>query len=65
MKRDNLIIQKYEIALSSSYENIYNFIRVLNNSGKVIKIKDLTLKNGEQYSSDINLKMDIDYYLNL
>lgn len=64
-KENNLLIQPIEINLKSEYESIYNFIRFLENSARVIKIKELSLKPVKPFAKSLTLTAKIEVYLNL
>ena len=64
-KENNLVIQPVEINLNAEYENIFNYIRFLENSGQVIKIKELKLKPVKPVTKILTLKANIEIYLNI
>ena len=59
------IEQPVEISLESDYENIYNYVRFLENSSRIIKMKELKFKPMKTGLSILKLKANIEVYLNL
>jgi Tfp pilus assembly protein PilO len=65
IKENHLWLQPIEVSLNSGYENIYNYIRFLENSSRVIKIKGLYFKPEKPLKPELDLKANIEVYLNL
>lgn len=63
--RDNLLLQPIEIELTSQYENYYNFIRFLENSPKVIIVKEIAVHQLESGSKYLKIDTKLEVYLNL
>jgi Tfp pilus assembly protein PilO len=64
-KKDNLWMQPVEVNISSSYENIYNFTRYLESSSKVAVLKELSFKPEKILKPKLEMKAEIEFYLNL
>ena len=64
-KKDNLWMQPVEVNISSSYGNIYNFTRYLESSSKVAVLKELSFKPEEMLKPKLEMKAEIEFYLNL
>ena len=64
-ENDQLWLQPVEISLESDYENIYNYVRFLENSSRIIKMKELKFKPMKTGLSILKLKANIEVYLNL
>lgn len=65
LRKDNLWLQPVEINISSKFENIYNFTRYLESSSRVAVLKELQFKPEEMLSSKLNVKANLEFYLNL
>ena len=65
LRKDNLWMQPIEVNISSSYGNIYNFTRYLESSSKVAVLKELSFKPEEMLKPELEMKAEIEFYLNL
>ena len=65
IKRDNLWLQPIDMTITAMYENFYNFIRFLENSQKVVLVKEITLKNENSVNGKIKINTTFEVYLNL
>ena len=63
--KDNLWLQPLEVSLQSNYQSIFNFLRILENSSKVILINELTYKPDELLKNKLNFTAKLEVYLNL
>lgn len=64
-KKDNVILQPLEVNLTAKYENAYNLVRFLETAKKVILIKSLALTPKEPLSDSLNIKTELEVYMNL
>ena len=64
-KENHLWLQPIEISLNAEYENIYNYIRFLENSSRIVKVQELIFKPLKPGSPKLSLKANIEVYLNL
>lgn len=62
-EKNDLYFQPIGIVLNADYEKIFNFVRFLENSERVIRIKNLTLK--EKESKHLIVNIELEAYLNL
>jgi Tfp pilus assembly protein PilO len=64
-KKNNLRLQPIEININSNYEGMFNFVRSLEKSSKVIVLKELDFKPIRPISDSLNVKANLEVYLNL
>lgn len=64
-QKDNLWLQPMELMLKGGFENIYNFVRFLENSEKVILINSIKLNPKKQKDSKLAAYLMIEVYLNI
>ena len=64
-KKDDLWVQTIDLKVRGDYEKLYNFIRFVENSSKVMLVESLDIKpaKGEENNLDMSLTMEV--YLNL
>ena len=65
VKKNNLWLQPMEINVESGYNELYNFVRTLEFSNKVIVVKDIHIIPGKMQSSNLKSTIRIEVYLNL
>ena len=65
IQRDNLWLQPIDIVLTSQYENYYNFIRFLENSQKVVLVKEIFIESGNSDGVELQISLKLEVYLNL
>lgn len=64
-QNNNLWLQPVEIEFTSNYEELYNFIRFVENSSKVILLSNLNCKPKVLTKNKLDSKILLDVYLNL
>lgn len=64
-RKDNLILQPLEVNLTGKYENAFNMVRFLETAKRVILIKSLAVTPKESLSDSLNIKTELEVYMNL
>ena len=64
-EKKNLWVQNIQLEVNGSYENLYNFLRYLENSSKVIIINDVTFIPSKTKSGEVDMSLLLEVYLNL
>lgn len=64
-KNKNLWVQTINLEVNAPYENLYNFVRFIENSSKVMIVKNLSLKLQKGESKNLNMLISMEVYLNL
>ena len=64
-KDKNLWLQPMEINIESNFDGIYNFVRMMENSSKVIVVKSIDIRSIKTLSGYLNSNVNIEVYLNL
>lgn len=62
-KNDNIVFQPVNMEMYAGYENLYNYLRFLENTPKVLHIKKLSIKEFEE--DDLIITAELEAYLNL
>ena len=62
---DKLWLQAIELKFYSNYERLYNFVRFLEHSPKVILLKEIKVKPKVKSRDKLEIVVNIDVYLNL
>lgn len=65
IKKDHLWSQPVELNLISSYVGFYNYLLMLEDFPKVIVIKSLSITPIKQFSDTLNIKANLEIYLNI
>jgi Tfp pilus assembly protein PilO len=65
VQHDNLWLQPIEVELISKYENYYNFVRFLENSQKVVLIKEIFMERENSVNGSLQIRINLEVYLNL
>lgn len=64
-RQDNLWLQPIEVTLATKYENIYNYLRFIESSNKVILVNELTMEPVSDSRDSLNINIKFEVYLNL
>lgn len=64
-ERNNLWLLPIQVEMSTKYENIYNFVRLLENSNKVVLINQLILTPIKDNADSLLVKSKLNVFLNL
>ena len=65
IKQNNLLRQTVDIYLSAGYENFYNMLRFLESSSKVMVVRGFLISSGKNDKDDLNIKLELEVYLNI
>ncbi len=64
-RKDNLFLQPVKVNLTSDYESLFNFIRQLENSNKVLVLKSISIKQSKESNKILIAEANIDAYMKL
>ncbi|MFH0736280.1 MAG: type 4a pilus biogenesis protein PilO [bacterium] len=64
-KEGDLKVQRVELILNSNYEQLYNFVRFIENSEKVIRINEIIMEQSASSNQILEISFIADLYINL
>ena len=64
-KTNNLWVQPIDVSFSSSYEGMYNYLLMLEQSSKVILLRKISMLNSADSKTNIEIKTQFAVYLNI
>lgn len=65
MQKNNLWYQPMEIDFITNYQNTFNFVKFIEKSQKVIIVKQLNIVSSQKNKNFLDVKANIEVYLNL